>query len=135
MSEFIDMNIDPQKNSSISHFDSSYCSSNIFALSKVPVDRDFFESIVLQILKSPSKFKDLQGAFYYPDFRFLCASALGVSLKTTDQILAYLLSTGSDLGRRLWFFPAFGRIPRRDRPDQQLSDVILKPFDSITLNY
>jgi hypothetical protein len=89
----------------------------------------------LEILQSPSRFKDSQGAFYYPDFRFLVASTLGLAQRTVDQILAYVISTGSDLGRRLWFFPAFGRVPIRERPDQQLREVVLKPFDSITLNY
>jgi hypothetical protein len=107
----------------------------VYISTNVPVDRELFESIVIDVLQSPSRLKDSQGAFYYPDFRFLMASTLGLSLKSVDQILAYVISTGSELGRRLWFFPAFGNVPRRDRPDQQLMDVVLKPFDSITLNY
>ena len=135
-SEFIDMNINPTifpklKNCS----DVEYCRSNVFVTSKVPVGRRLFESSVLKILQSPSSLKDSQGAFYYPDFRFLVASTLGLSLKNVDQFLAYVISTGSDLGRRLWFFPAFGKVPRRDRPDQKLVDIILKPFDSVALNY
>jgi len=134
--EVIDMNIDAEKFPQLKNYsDAGYCFSNAFVTSKVPVDRELFESSVLDILQSPSGFKDSQGAFYYPDFRFLVASTLGLSLKGVDQILAYVISTGSDLGRRLWFFPAFGKVPRRDRPDQQLIDVVLKPFDSITLNY
>jgi hypothetical protein len=135
-SEIIDMNAYPEK--FVKQYGASkveYCPSNVFLTSKVPVDRELFETTVLSILQSPSRFKDAQGAFYYPDFRFLVASTLGLSLKGVDQILAYIISTGSDLGRRLWFFPAFGRVPKRDRPDQQLTDVILRPFDSITLNY
>lgn len=135
-SEIIDMNIDlkrfPGLNNSLM---SEYCSSNIFVTSKVPVNRELFENTIMKILQSPSRFKDTQGAFYYPDFRFLVSSTLGLSLRGVDQILAYIISTGSDIGRRLWFFPAFGRVPPRDRPDPQLLNVILKPFDSITLNY
>ena len=134
--EFIDMNIDPNKIPQLkdcSHVE--YCFSNVFATSKVPVNRGLFESSVLKILQSPSKSRDPQGAFYYPDFRFLVASTLGLSLESVDQILAYVLSKGSDLGRRLWFFPAFGKVPRRDSPDRQLVDVVRRPFDSITLNY
>jgi len=135
-SEIIDMNIDPKilpQQNSYSSVD--YCPSNVYISTNVPVDRELFESIVIDVLQSPSRLKDSQGAFYYPDFRFLMASTLGLSLKSVDQILAYVISTGSELGRRLWFFPAFGNVPRRDRPDQQLMDVVLKPFDSITLNY
>jgi hypothetical protein len=135
MSEFIDMNVDLKRIPTSDYFGDSYCPSNVFALSKVPVDRELFRSSVLNILQSSSRLKDPQGAFYYPDFRFLAASTLSISLRTVDQILAYVISTDSDLGRRLWFFPAFGRVPRRDRPDQQLTDIVLKPFDSITLNY
>jgi hypothetical protein len=135
-SEVIEMNIDPKRFPQLTDYSEvEYCSSNVFVTSKVTVSRDFFESTVLNILQSPSKFKDAQGAFYYPDFRFLVASTLGLGLKVVDQILAYVISTGSELGRRLWFFPAFGRVPRRDRPDQQLTEVVLRPFDSITLNY
>ena len=135
MSEFIDMNIDVNKIPKNDYSGDCYCPSNVFALSKVPVGRELFESSILKILQSPSRLKDRQGAFYYPDFRFLVASALSIGLRTVDQILAYIVSTGSDLGRRLWFFPAFGRVPRRDRPDQQLVDVVLRPFDSVALNY
>ncbi|HML01892.1 MAG TPA: hypothetical protein VK487_00810 [Candidatus Bathyarchaeia archaeon] len=134
--EIIDMNIDPEKfreMSGCSHIE--YCPSNVFVASNVPVSRENFESVVLEILQSLSPMKDSQGAFYYPDFRFLVASTLGLSLKSVDRILAYIIQTGSDVGRRLWFFPAFGKVPSRDRPDQQLMDVVLKPFDSITLNY
>jgi hypothetical protein len=135
-SEFIDMNIDLNRFPQLrGHTEVEYCSSNVFAASKVPVERDFFESMVLRILQSPSGFKDAQGSFYYPDFRFIVASTLGLSLGSVDHILAYVISTGSDLGRRLWFFPAFGKIPRRDRPAQELADVVLRPFDSIILNY
>lgn len=134
-SEFIDMNIDPKRFPKLNCTNVEYCSSNVFVTSKVPVNRRLFESSVLKVLQSASRFKDPQGAFYYPDFRFLVASTLGLSLKSVDQFLAYVISTGSELERRLWFFPAFGRVPRRDRPDQQLVNVILKPFDSIALNY
>lgn len=134
-SEFIDMNIDPKRFPKLDCTNVEYCSSNVFVTSKVPVNLRLFESSVLKVLQSPSRFKDSQGAFYYPDFRFLVASTLGVSLKSVDYFLAYVISKGSELGRRLWFFPAFGRVPRRDRPDQQLVNVILKPFDSIALNY
>jgi len=135
-SETIDMNIDPKRFPQLTDYSEvEYCSSNAFVTTKVAVSRDLFESSVLNILQSPSRFKDAQGAFYYPDFRFLVASTLGLSLRGVDQFLAYIISTGSDLGRRLWFFPAFGKVPQRDRPDQQLIEVVLKPFDSITLNY
>ena len=135
-SEVIEMNIDPKRFPQLTGYSEvEYCSSNVFVTSKVAVSRDLFESTVLNILQSPSRFKDAQGAFYYPDFRVLVASTLGLGLKVVDQILAYVISTGSELGRRLWFFPAFGRVPRRDRPDQQLTEVVLRPFDSITLNY
>lgn len=135
-SEIIDMNIYPGKFLRLCGTSKvEYCPSNVFLATKVPVDRELFETSVMHILQSPSSFKDAQGAFYYPDFRFLVASTLGLSLKGVDQILAYVISTGSELGRRLWFFPSFGRVPKRDRPDQQLIDVVLRPFDSITLNY
>jgi hypothetical protein len=135
-SEIIDMNTYPEKFLQLCGGSKvEYCPSNVFLTSKVPVDRELFETSVLSILQSPSRFRDAQGAFYYPDFRFLVASTLGLSLKGVDQILAYVISTGSELGRRLWFFPAFGRVPERDRPDQQLTGVVLRPFDSITLNY
>lgn len=139
-SEFIDMNVNPDKLEGLGYSfkrysEVAYCSSNIFVASNVSVDRNLFESTAVDVLKSPSRFKDSQGAFYYADFRFLMASRLGLSLKTVDKILAYLISIGSELGGRLWFFPAFGRVPRRDRPDWQLVDVIQKPFDSVALNY
>lgn len=134
-SEFIDMNIDQKRFPKLDCTNVEYCSSNVFVTSKVPVNRRLFESSVLKVLQSPSRFKDPQGAFYYPDFRFLVASTLGLSLKGVDQFLAYVISTESELKRRLWFFPAFGKVPRRDRPSKQLADVILEPFDSIALNY
>lgn len=134
-SEIIDMNIDPDSLPEHNRYNYEYCPSNVFISSDVPVNRALFESTVLGILNLQSKLKDSQGTFYYPDFRFLVASSLGMSLRRVDKILAYVISTGSELGKRLWFFPAFGRVPVRDQPDQQLIDVILKPFDSITLNY
>lgn len=135
-SELIDMNIDLKRFHDLKNCsDIEYCPSNVFISSQVPVQRNLFETTALKILQTPSRFKDSQGAFYYPDFRFLIASTLGLSLRTADQILAYVISTNTELATRLWFFPAFGKVPKRDRPDQQLVDVIGKPFDSITLNY
>ena len=134
-SEIIDMNIDLRNSNLESYSPDSYCYSNCYTSSELPVDRELFESTVLRILEEPSNLKDSQGAFYYPDFRFLVASTIGLSLRSVDQILAYVISTNPELSRRLWLFPAFGNVPRRDRPDEQLSNVVLRPFDSIILNY
>jgi len=133
--EIIDMNLEPESISAYDKSEMDYCPSNVYASSNVPVDRALFESTVLNVLQSESKFKDSQDAFYYPDFRFLVASNIGLNFKNVDQILSYVISTGSDLSRRLWFFPAFGKVPRRDRADPKLAETVLKPFDSITLNY
>jgi hypothetical protein len=134
-SEIVEMNIAPEKLAQCGIHEVEYCSSNVYVASDVPVDRELFESTVLNVLQEPSMFKDSQGAFYYPDFRFLVASTIGLSLKSVDQILAYVLSTSPELSRRLWFYPAFGNVARRDRPDEQLMEVVQKPFDSITLTY
>ncbi len=82
----------------------SYCQSNVFIASKAPVKTEFVAQSVLDMFKGPSRFRDSQGAYYFPDFRFLLASRIGLSLQEMDQVLALTISKDSKIRKPSLFF-------------------------------
>lgn len=96
---------------------------------------DDFKKLIIKTLKEDHSWKDRQGAFYYPDFRFIIGQKIGFKLKEVDDMLGYALHKDIDFRARLWFPVAFGIKRKRDRPSEQLAIVLQEPFDTITLRY
>jgi hypothetical protein len=136
-SEFMDFNPEEERLRSLENTDTNlaWCPSNVFIASKVPVKVNVFKEKVIETLKSKSEFRDSQGHFFYPDFRFLIASQLGLSFKAFDDIFAYILSRDIDFRSRLWFPVAFGIKISKHKIEDSLLSVIGEPFDSIGIRY
>jgi hypothetical protein len=136
-SEFIDFNPNSEVLKSVmdTAVDAAWCPYNVFVISKVPVKANVFKEKVLQTLKSESVFKDPQGHFFYPDFRFLLSSELGLSFHSFDNVLAYILSKDIDFRSRLWLPVTFGIKIKKHRIEDTLLSVVGEPFDSISLRY
>lgn len=136
-SEFIDFNPDKKSLTSLADIqvEQSWCPYNVFVVTRVPIKVDLFKEKVIETLKSENKFKDPQGHFYYPDFRFLLCSQLGLSFQAFDNIFAYVLSKDVDFRSRLWFPVLFGLRIRKHRVEDSLSLAVGEPFDSISLRY
>ena len=137
MSEIIDFNPSESELSSISTFTDigPPCPSNVFIISKVPVNLDEFKQKVLQTLTDELSLRDSEGTFYYPDFRFLMCSRLGLSFNAFDRILAYALSKDLSFRARLWFPVYYGVKVRKHKIDEGLLSVLQEPFDTISLMY
>ena len=136
-SEIIDFN--PKSDILVSSVKASVkdaqCPYNVFVVSKVPVKRAFFKDEVLQTLKNEQIFRDPQGHFYYPDFRFILASRLALSFRAFDNILAYELHKDIDFRSRLWLPVLFGVKIKKHKIEESLLSVVREPFDSISLTY
>jgi hypothetical protein len=136
-SEFIDFNPDEKILKSLENWDTklAWCPYNVFIATKVPVKENVFKEKVIETLKSEKRFRDPQGHFYYPDFRFLIASQLGLSFKAFDNIFAYVLSKDIDFRLRLWLPVLFGIKITKHKIEDTLLSVVGEPFDSIALRY
>lgn len=136
-SEFIDFNSNEQKLKLLENVntDLAWCPSNVFIASKVPIKVNVFKEKVMDTLKKEIKFREPEGHFFYPDFRFLITSQLGMSFKAFDNVLAYVLSKDIDFRSRLWLPVAFGIKIRKHRIEDSLLSVVGEPFDSIGIRY
>jgi hypothetical protein len=77
------------------------CPFEIFLLSQiVPSSSELSEAILTYA-------KELQDA-YYPFFRFIICSKLGISSRFFDELFAKLISTDSELRKHIWLYASKG---------------------------
>jgi len=137
-SEIIDYNPDQTVLHALSKLDTreTDCPSNIFLATKVPISIQEFKNQILLVLNERHRFKTSQGAYRYPDFRFLLSSRLGLTFRAFDEILAYACTKDVNFRVRLWFFVAFG-VPegRKIEIEPALRSTIREPFDHIALRW
>jgi len=135
-SEIIDFNPDPQVLKKQADVPVDSCLSNVFVVSRVPVKGEVFKEKTIKCLREESTFRDPQGAFYYPDFRFLLSARLGIPLTMFDHVMAHLLGQDKDFKSRIQFFVEFGAPQRRKhQTDESLKSEVREPFDTIALRY
>jgi hypothetical protein len=133
-SELINLNMDQgdlDQATSVQH----QCFSNVFVVSKLPVKDSYFKEKILETLKSPHTWKDPQGHFYYPDFRFIMSAMMGLTFSAFDRVLAYQIQNDVDFYSRLFLPILWGIRIRKQKIDDSLLSVVPEPFDSIALRY
>lgn len=111
------------------------CLSNIFVVSRLTVKDRYFKERVLETLKNDHIWKNPQGHFYYPDFRFIMSSRLGLTFSAFDRVLAYQIQNDIDFYSRLFLPILWGIRIQRQKIDESLLSVVQEPFDSISLRY
>ena len=117
-------------------FTQIWCPYNFFVLNRPKLTEDEFKKEVIEVLEKEKMLRDPQGHFYYPDFRFITASKLGLPFEYFDNTLAHILSKDLDFRLRIWFFVSFG-VPKKvkHKVSERLISEIPEPFDSIALRY
>ena len=133
-SELIDLN-PSRKIPEAVPLDLKPCLSNIFVVSRLPVKDSYFKERVLETLKNDHIWKNPQGHFYYPDFRFIMSSKLGLTFSAFDRVLAYQIQNDIDFYSRLFLPILWGIRIQRQKIAKSLLSVVQEPFDSISLRY
>ena len=133
-SELIDLNPTHKMPEAVS-LDLQPCLANVFVVSRLPVKDSYFKEKVLETLKNDHIWKDPQGHFYYPDFRFIMSAKLGLTFSAFDRVLAYQIQNDIDFYSRLFLPILWGIRIQRQKIDKTLLSVVQEPFDSISLRY
>jgi hypothetical protein len=128
-SEIINLNISNYSREIVS----DQCFSNVFIISKLPVKDEYFKENVIETLRKPHIWKNRQGYFYYPDFRFIMSAKMGLTFNAFDRLLAYHIQDDVDFYSKLYLPILWGIRIKEHKIDESLKSVVPEPFDSISL--